>query len=200
MGVAHGHMLLSRLSLHAIVFSACKCNCKNDLIDSSPIWFPTPNTTQKSLAQLCSKCLQLFLNFQHPDHGLRTQREIFSKTRNLGWSRQIGLKFFEVFSAKLSKLFLHCESFVHEKMYLDVFLQKKTLVFRSKTYNSQLWYWNSPHTSVYGVADYSQSFEKTWPSNATPNILGSIMKIYHFVRELIKCQGDDLRSENLSRQ
>ena len=204
MGVAHGHIPLSRLSLHAIIFLACKCNCKNDLIDSSPIWFPTPNTMQKPLAPLCSKCFQLFLNFQLPDHGLRTQRELFFKNPKLGLGQTNWAEIFwgiwGIFGQTILALWVPCPW----ENVSGSFSTKN--FFRSKTYNSQLWYWNSLHTSVYDVPDYSQSFEKTRPSNATPNILESIMKIYHFDRELIKCQSkrDDLRdgtrSENLSRQ
>ena len=62
-----------------------------------------------------------------------TQRELFFKNRKLyGLGRQIGLKFYEafgVFWAKQSAQFWHCESLVHEKMYL---------VFRHKTYNSHI--------------------------------------------------------------
>ena len=72
----------------------------------------------------------------HFKHGLRTHKN----PKLLGLGRQIGQKFFEafgVFSAKLSALFWHLESLVHRKMYLVLF-PKKTLVFRSKTYKSQI--------------------------------------------------------------
>jgi hypothetical protein len=73
------------------------------------------------------------------DYG-HPERAFFKNPKLLGLGRQIGLKFFEafrVFSAKLSALFWHCESLVHRKCIWFFFLQK-TLVFRSKTYNSQI--------------------------------------------------------------
>ena len=70
-----------------------------------------------------------------------TQKDLFFKNpKLLGLVRQIGLKFFEafgVFAAKVSALFWHCQSLVHGKMYLGLF-PKETLVFRSKTYNTQI--------------------------------------------------------------
>ena len=63
------------------------------------------------------------------EHELRKPRVsfFFKNPKLLGVGRQIGLKFFEafeVFLAKLSALFWHCESLVHGKMYLDSFPTK----------------------------------------------------------------------------
>ena len=77
--------------------------------------------------------------------GTDTQRELFSKNlRLLGLGRHIGPKnveAFGVFSTKLKYPSWHYESFVHGLAYLVVVVFKKTLDFRPKTYNSQIWYW-----------------------------------------------------------
>jgi hypothetical protein len=100
-----------------------------------------------------------------------TQRELFFKnSKLLGLGRQICLKFFEafgVFSDKILALFWYCESLVHGKMQLVLF-PAKTLVFRSKTYNSQMLQnkilvvknlEKSLHTSIFGVYMYNHAIK-----------------------------------------
>ena len=94
-----------------------------------------------------------------------TQREFFFKNSKL-LGLGIGLKFFEafgIFSAKILAPFWYCESLVHGKMQLVLF-PAKTLVFRSKTYNSQMLQnkilvvknlEKSLHTSIFGVYMYN---------------------------------------------